>query len=279
MTIDGKIWDEKLQYKINREATKISALSSAKVDKYEFLTGEEILPSNQSRIIEWAKFTYLSFGKTFEKQTKTVEDQGIKQVEPLKALEPEENQELESTEGFFWKKMKNNEVENDIDEIGKWKEKIKRKDLKYETKKYVYDFQKFEAIRYFGNNICTGNININEAEIDQSNLLEIMVEFNDKSKQMKGKNKNRDTYESVNVLYENWELTLNAFKGWIFPIKSTQGKGLKNLKTTLVLPMALAQVKADNASEKLLNEIRKIVYFLYSEKEITKKYTTISGIQ
>ena len=99
--------------------------------------------------------------------------------------------------------MKNNEVENDIDEIGKWKEKIKRKDLKYETKKNVYDFQKFEAIRYFVNNICTGNININEAEIDQSNLLEIMVEFNDKSKQMKGKNKNRDTYESVNVLYEN----------------------------------------------------------------------------
>ena len=128
MTIDGKIWDEKLLYKINREATKISALSSAKVDKYEFLTGEEILPSNQSRIIERAKFTYLSVGKAFEKQTKTVEDQGIKQVEPLKALEPEENQELESTEGFFWKKMKNNEVEND-----RWNWKMERKN---QTKRF-----------------------------------------------------------------------------------------------------------------------------------------------
>ena len=44
MTIDDKIRDEKLQYDMNREATKISALSSRKIDKYEFLTGEEILP-------------------------------------------------------------------------------------------------------------------------------------------------------------------------------------------------------------------------------------------
>ena len=58
MTIDDKIRDEKLQYDINREAAKISALSSRKIDKYEYLTGEEILPSDQSRIIQHAKFTY-----------------------------------------------------------------------------------------------------------------------------------------------------------------------------------------------------------------------------
>ena len=46
MTIDNKIKDEKLQYNINREAAEISALSSGKIDKYEYLTGEEILPSN-----------------------------------------------------------------------------------------------------------------------------------------------------------------------------------------------------------------------------------------
>ena len=50
--------DQKLQYDINREATKISALSSRKIDKYEYLTGEEILPSDQSRIIEQVTFTY-----------------------------------------------------------------------------------------------------------------------------------------------------------------------------------------------------------------------------
>ena len=46
MTIEDPIRDEKLQYDINREAAKISALSSGKIDKYEHLTGEEIVPSN-----------------------------------------------------------------------------------------------------------------------------------------------------------------------------------------------------------------------------------------
>ena len=58
MTIDDKIKDEKLQYDIVREAAKISILSSGKVDKQEYLTGEEILPSNQREIIEQVKFVY-----------------------------------------------------------------------------------------------------------------------------------------------------------------------------------------------------------------------------
>ena len=69
MTIDYKIRDEKPQYNIKKEAAKISALSSGKIDKYEYLTGEEILPSNQRQIIERAKFAYSPLGKAFEKQT------------------------------------------------------------------------------------------------------------------------------------------------------------------------------------------------------------------
>ena len=71
-----QIRDERLQYDINREATKISALSSQKIDKYEYVTGEKILPSNQKQIMEQAKFSYSPFGKAFEKQIKTTEDQG-----------------------------------------------------------------------------------------------------------------------------------------------------------------------------------------------------------
>ena len=88
MTIDDKIKDEKLQYDINIEAAKISVLSSGEIDKYEYLTGEEILPSDQSRIIEQAKFTYSPLGKAFKKQIKTIEEQGKKQVEALKILKP-----------------------------------------------------------------------------------------------------------------------------------------------------------------------------------------------
>ena len=76
MTLEDHIRDEKLQYDINREAAKISALSSGKIDKYGYLTGKEILPSNQQQIIEQAKFTDSPLGKAFEKQTKTIEDPG-----------------------------------------------------------------------------------------------------------------------------------------------------------------------------------------------------------
>ena len=86
MTINDQINNEKLHYNIHREAAKISALSSGKIHKYKYLTGKDILPSNQQQTIEQAKFTYSPLGKAFEKQIKTIEDQGKKQVDPLKNL-------------------------------------------------------------------------------------------------------------------------------------------------------------------------------------------------
>ena len=83
MNIDDKIKDEKLQYDINGEAAKISALSSGKIDKYEYLTGDEILRSDQRIVIEQAKFTYSPLGKAFEKQIKTIEDQGENQIKNI----------------------------------------------------------------------------------------------------------------------------------------------------------------------------------------------------
>ena len=78
MAINDKIRDKKLQCNINREAAKISPLSSGKIDKYEYLTGEEIVPSYQSKKLEPAKFTYSPLGKAFERQIKTIEYQGEK---------------------------------------------------------------------------------------------------------------------------------------------------------------------------------------------------------
>ena len=76
MTIDDQIKDEDLQHDIIREAAKISALSSTKIGKYEYLTGEEIFPSNEKQIIKQSKFTYYTLGNAFEKEIKTTEDQG-----------------------------------------------------------------------------------------------------------------------------------------------------------------------------------------------------------
>ena len=95
MTIEDQIKDETLQYDINREAAKISALSSGKIDKYEYLNGEEILPLNQQQMIEKAKSTYSPLGKAFEKQIKTIEDQGKKQIEALEILKPKETKPIE----------------------------------------------------------------------------------------------------------------------------------------------------------------------------------------
>ena len=90
MTINDQIRDEKLKYDINRKAAKTSALSSGKIDKYEYLTGQVILPSNQQQVIGTAKFTYFSLGKMFKKQIKTIEDQGEQQIKALEDLKPKE---------------------------------------------------------------------------------------------------------------------------------------------------------------------------------------------
>ena len=106
-----------------------------------------------------------------------------------------------------------------------------------------------------------------------------MVTFNNKSEPKKeGKNEKRNTLDSVNVIYEGWELTLNAFKSGMFSIKATKDEVIKILSSKQMvqrLSIALGHSKAGNTSEKLLNKIRQIIYSLYRAKEITKKYITI----
>ena len=135
MTIEDQIKDEKLQYDINREAAKISALSSGKIDKYEYLTGEEVLPSNQQLIIDQAKFTYSPLGKAFEKQTKTIEDQGKKQVKAI-----QDNKQLVNinNDGYKDKQLlsKEREIFKDIynkrlDKIEEINNKIDHNNLNY----------------------------------------------------------------------------------------------------------------------------------------------------
>ena len=123
MTINDQIRDEKLQYDINREAAKISALLSGKIHKYEYLTGEDILPSNQQQIIEQARFTYSPSGKAFEKQIKTIEDQGQKQIDALKVLESKAI-ESESNKPVITQNFYDKILEERMDEILKLSDKI-----------------------------------------------------------------------------------------------------------------------------------------------------------
>ena len=70
-----KNYNKKLQYDINRQAGKIPALLSGKINKYKYITGKEILPSDHSSIMKQVRFTYSPLGKALEKQTKAIEDQ------------------------------------------------------------------------------------------------------------------------------------------------------------------------------------------------------------
>ena len=114
------------------------------------------MPSDQSRTKEEAKFGYSPLGKAFVKQIKTTEDQGIKQVEVLKTFKPDENKE-------------------------------------YIKSNYTYNFQQYQTIS-FGHNIYTDKINIAEAEMDQSNLLKNIVEFNNKSRSRMIERKDKKRY-------------------------------------------------------------------------------------
>ena len=134
MTIEDQIKDEKLQYDINREAAKISALSSGKLDKYEHLTGEEILPSNQQQIIQQAKFTYSPLGKAFEKQIKTIKYQGEKQTKDNQLVNINTNKDVDYKDNLLLSKER--EIFKDIynkrlDEIEEMNNEIDYDDLDY----------------------------------------------------------------------------------------------------------------------------------------------------
>ena len=176
MTIEDKIKDEKLQYDINREAAKISAFSSGKIDKYEYLTGEEIVPSNQQQIIEQAKFTYSPLGKAFEKQTKAIKDQGEKQIKAIQ----DNKQPLINDDDYKDKLLLSKEREIFKDIYNKRLDKIEELNNKidYDNLKYVvvssgkkFDFGISEDPIAFLNDIKKGKISLEKAKNKQQNLL------------------------------------------------------------------------------------------------------------
>ena len=172
MTIEDQIKDEKLQYDINREAAKTSALSSGKIDKYEYLTGEEILPSNQQQIIEQAKFTYSPLGKAFGKQTKTIEDKGEKQIKAIQ----DNRKQLISDDDCKDKLLllKEREIFKDIynkrlDKIEELNNKIDYDNLKYVVERNgdKYNFNEMKNPIALLNDIKKGKISLEEAKEKQ----------------------------------------------------------------------------------------------------------------
>ena len=200
MTTDDQIRDEKLQYNINRKAAEISALSSGKINKYEYLTGEDILPSNQHQIIEQARFTYSPLGKAFEKQIKTIEDQGQKQVEALNTLKS--NNQLTIEDVIPKNALNNDEAKKELDKIKEIEKNVDREKLIYEINEYTYIFKNFQTIKTFDRDIYEGKITFEKANEYQTNLLAEIINFKKHTKpKSQEKNKQKKLFFKICIVF------------------------------------------------------------------------------
>ena len=146
----------------------------------------------------------------------------------------------------------------ELDKIKKMEDTIDREKLVYKASRNTDYFRKFQTISTFGKDIYNGIIILEEADKNQSDLLNEIKHFNDKTrtKNYKKKQEKEVTLDSLHNFFEAREMVLNGFKSKIFPNKS-KGSGLLNTdhsklkiltpkKMLQTLPIALAQVKAGN---------------------------------
>ena len=213
MTINNQIRDEKLQYDINREASKISALSSGNIQKYEYLTGEDILPSNQQQIIEQAKFTFSPLGKAFEKQIKIIEDQGKKQVDALqnlklkeetKPIEDKPNSQSRATITF-------NQIINKRKELmSELYDSVDHNNLKFEYVGPTNDLSlcEYEDSKGLFNAIRNNQIKFSEVKNKKNNFLKKLNEVKMGKKNIEQK----ETINNLEKFYKSREDVINFFR-------------------------------------------------------------------
>ena len=242
------------------------------------------MPYAQQQIIYQTKFTYSSLGKAFDKQIKTIEDQGKKQFDALEKLRPKE--ETKPIEDKPNNQSRAAIIFNDL--INKRKELMNKlydsvdfNDLKFQYVGPTEDVSFYEYMdsKEFFNAIRNSQIGFSEAKNKQN-------EFLNKLSNIKIGRKTLEQEKIINNLkrlYLSRQKVVNFFRDFTEILSDanynakqneTKGKGLKIVTPKQMLqrlPIALPQVKSGNNSENLLNEIRQIIYSLYQSKETTKK--------
>ena len=153
----------------------------------------------------------------------------------------------------------------------KKKKKVNRSKMIYKATNKTYDFRNFKTMRAFGSEIRNNVIDMGTANVEQMNLTLCIKDFVNKTKprDTELKELKKEVLDSTLALLQGRDIVYNAFETGIFP-RSKESKESHGLKI-LTPNQMLAQIKADNISESLLNEIRQIAYSLYRSKEITKK--------
>ena len=168
------------------------------------LTSEDILPSNQQQIIEQAKFTYFPLGKAFEKQIKTTEDQGKKQVHALKVLEPKEIESGSNNKFVITQEIYDKVLEERMDEILKMSDKIGFDCLIYNFKNPTssINFGKFGVPMYIYGHIKHGNTTLQQVEKQQKDFKKELNEITSGNTKYKSNNQ-LYVINNVKSLYES----------------------------------------------------------------------------
>ena len=209
MTIDDQIRDEELQYNINREAAKISSLSSSKIHKYEYLTGKDILLSNQQQIIEQAKFTYSPLGKAFEKQIKTIEDQGEKQIKAIqnqgqvKTIKKYASDDEDSPWISKQKEIFNELADKRLNEITELNKNVILDDLIYRYKGNTpnKEFNKYDNALDLIDKIRSGEIKLKEVK---NNLNNFKINLGGIKRRVKKSKEQKNTIYDIEQLYRDY---------------------------------------------------------------------------
>ena len=215
-------------------------------------------------------------GKAFEKQIKTIEDQGQKQVEALNTLKSINQLTIEDV--IPKNALNNDEAKKELDKIKEIEKNVDREKLIYETNEYTYSFKNFQTMKTFGRDIYEGKITIEQANEYQTDLLAEIMNFRKNTKPRSQEKKKKRLFLKTYIIFLRVEKKFfDTFDSKIFSIKS-KGAGILNPNHSKLkilthkqmlqrLPIVLARVKVGNNSESLLNEIRQIVYSLYKSKQ------------
>ena len=246
----------------------------------------KILPSNQQQMIKQARFIYSPLGKAFEKQIKTSEDQGEKQIKAIQGqgqVKATKKYPYDAEDTPFISKQKeifNELVDERREKITDLDKKVNSDDLIYRYKGNTADakFDKFDNALNIINKIQNVEISLADVENKQEKLKSYHGEIKRENNKRRSKEQ-KNTLYNIEMLCKARSETIKFHDDYFLMMsegktKATKGTGLKILTHKQMLqrlPIALAQVKASNNSESLLNEIRQIVYSLYQSKQITKK--------
>ena len=206
---------------------------SGKLHRYEHLTDEDILPSNQQQIIEQTKFTYSPSGKAFDKQIKTIEDQGKKQVDALKILEPKEIESASNNKPVITKEIYDKTLVERMDEILEMSREISYNKLVYNFKGPTspISFTKFGGPMYTYNQLKNGDTALQEVGKQQKDFKKELNEITLRNPKHKSDNqlyviKNvKNLYDSrqkiINLLNDNLKIRSEA----IYKSKQNETKG------------------------------------------------------